>query len=100
MQAFSCALLLSLVAVPAVAQDLAIGVATNAEKDTPFRDLAECEKALNGEHQAEAPAAGAQRSRGSILNRQAGNILVCAMSHGEPRIIVYPKGAAVGSLKR
>jgi hypothetical protein len=97
MQNFIVGLLLSVVSVPVFAQNPAIGVATNPEKETPFKDLAECEKALIGSSGAktDGTSAGANSMKGSLFNRRAGNISVCKMVHGEPQVVVYPKGAAV-----
>lgn len=67
--------------------DPAIFVLTNAEKASGFATLGECERALG-------PAKRPSEARGSLFNRNAGNISRCEIVHGEPMVVVYPKGYA------
>jgi hypothetical protein len=80
-------LFLSALSVPGFAQGPALGVATNGERETAFASLAECEKTLVGSRPA------GSKAQGSLFNRRAGNISVCAIVHGEPQIVVYPRGS-------
>ena len=69
-----------------------IFVATNAEKASGFRDLADCQKSLEGPDQASRKAVADKQDgrRGSLFNRTQENTSRCEMVHGEALIVVYP----------
>ena len=93
MHNFSVALILSALSFPAIAQAPPTSVATNGERETPFKDLAECEETLIGSRLPRADVPGSTANpKGSFFNRGAGNISVCVIVHGEPQIVVYPRG--------
>ena len=79
---------------PANADDLAIFVATSAEKASGFETLAECEVALgaSGTDQGNSLDGQGAGFRGSLFNRNAGNTSRCEVVDGEALIVVYPKG--------
>ena len=68
-------------------------IATNAERDTAYQDLAECEVALERTRRGRAGADGAARA-GTLFNAARGNISRCEVVHGEPTVVVYPRGHA------
>ena len=78
-------------AVPATAAGPVIFQATNADRVTGFRTMADCEVALGRPVPTHARAS-ADRSalRGTAFNRRAGNLSRCEMVNGEPLIVVYP----------
>lgn len=79
---------------PAIANDPGIVVATNPEKASGFRNLAECHEALGGSDKLQGKMIGDEPNRlhGSMFNRTAGNTSRCEIVHGEALIVVYPKG--------
>ncbi|MDQ3078903.1 MAG: hypothetical protein M3R03_02765 [Pseudomonadota bacterium] len=61
---------------------LPLFVATSAERDSGFSNLAECEKVLFGPDGVP----------GTRFNRAAGNTSRCELVSGEAVVVVYPKG--------
>lgn len=89
---------LSSLSSPALAHRPVIFEATNADKASGFRSMAECETALGRPAARRGKAVVARStSRGSAFNRQAGNVSRCEMIAGEPQIVVYPTGRAASA---
>ena len=78
----------------ATASGPAMFQAVSAEKASGFASLAECEQVLGAPatEQGKVPDAAQSGARGSLFNRNAGNMSRCEMVDGEPLIVVYPKG--------
>lgn len=91
----SIALFCALIPLAAVAtaRSPAPVAATNAERESGFRDLGECRAALEATRKTGEGAAGAPSDQtGSLFNQAQGNTSRCEMSHGEAVIVVYPRG--------
>ena len=69
------------------AGDRVVFAMTNAETAAGFETLADCEQALGEPDQRTG-------LRGSLFNREAGNISRCELVDGEALVVVYPKGYA------
>lgn len=91
------ALIVALISLPAagLAENAGPVAATNAEKATGFRDLAECQSALEATRRTrDGSNPAAPRPTGSLFNRAQGNMSRCEMVQGEALIVVYPRGYA------
>lgn len=91
MRTFALALTLAMLPTSAIAAPR-IFAATLADTDAGFKTLADCEIALRGSGEVRARANAHSAQRGTLFNRTNGNISRCEMVHGEPTIVVYPKG--------
>ena len=90
----NCALFVALMSMPAAALAATSTpiVATNAERETGFRDLGECQKALEGTRKASD--ADGSTATGSLFNQAQGNVTRCEVVGGEVLAVVYPRGHA------
>lgn len=86
-------LLATALASPGVAQPGPVA-ATNPERESAYRDLADCRAQLERTRRSRAAHSGAAVSVGSWFNVVRGNVSRCEIVEGEPVIVVYPRGSA------
>jgi len=94
------ALALASLSFPAIAARPVIFQATNPEKASGFRTIAECKAALGppATHRGKASDRTSEL-RGTMFNRTAGNVSRCELVAGEPYMVVYPTGQQARSAR-
>ncbi len=84
---------LASIATSVSAQGPNVFVATNPERASGFKDLADCQRNIAATRQRDAKVRKGKHhgGQGSIFNRTHGNITRCEMIEGEALVVVYPR---------
>ena len=84
---------LASIATSGSAQGPSVVVATNAERASGFKDLADCQRNVAATRQRDAKVRSGKHDggKGSVFNRTHGNLTRCEVIEGEALVVVYPR---------